>query len=252
MSFGGSVTESHFDLPTADGMMPVRVFEPAAPSDHRKGGVILYMDAFGLRPELDGLCRRYARAGYVAFLPDLYYRLPVRRFAVPASAGEPLDPAMQAANLDTTLPMTLADTDALLAYVLATRSYRVRRFGTVGHCMGGRHAIAAAATFPQEIAAAASLHGGRLVWEGEGSPHHYIPRVQGALYFAFAADDETCPDSHKALIERTIAEGGVRGATEHYAAAHGWTFPERWCFDHKAADRAFAQVLALFDSNVPR
>jgi carboxymethylenebutenolidase len=117
--------------------------------------------------------------------------------------------------------------------------------------MGGRHAIAAAATFPEEIAAAASLHGGRLVWDGDTSPHHYIPRVQGALYFAFAAHDETCPDAHKTLIERTIAESGVRGTTEHYAAAHGWTFPERWCFDPTAADRAFARVLGLFEANVP-
>jgi carboxymethylenebutenolidase len=228
------------------------VFEPSGQSTRRKGGVILYMDAFGLRPEFDGLCRSYAEAGYVAFLPDLYYRLPVRRFAVPASAGEPLDPAMHDANAATTLEMTLADTGALLAHVLAAPRYGVRRFGTVGHCMGGRHAIAAAATFPEEIAAAASLHGGRLVWDGETSPHLYIPRVQAEIYFAFAAHDETCPDAHKALIERTIAESGVRGTTEHYAAAHGWTFPERWCFDRDAAERTFARVLALFDANVPR
>lgn len=244
------MSDNQIDVCTADGMMPVRVFEPADPSAHRKGGVILYMDAFGLRPELDGLCRRYAEAGYVAFLPDLYYRLPVRRFPVPRSASEPLDPAMQAANIGTTLEMTLADTGALLAHVLATPRYRVHRFGTVGHCMGGRHAVAAAATFPQEVTAAASLHGGRLVWEGDTSPHLCIPRVQGALYFAFAAHDQTCPDAHKALIERTIAESGVRGTTEHYAAAHGWTFPERWCFDREAAERTFARVLALFDADV--
>ena len=246
------MAEHHIDLPTADGTMPVMVFEPSIPSGHRKGGVIVYMDAFGLRPELDGLCRRYADAGCVAFLPDLYYRLPVRRFAVPASAAESLDPAIQAANLGTTLPMTLADTGALLAHVLAAPRYRVRRFGTVGHCMGGRHAVAAAAAFPQEVAAAASLHGGRLVWEGSSSPHLYIPQVHGALYFAFAAHDETCPDAHKALIERTIAESGVRGETEHYTAAHGWTFPERWCFDREAAARTFTRVLELLDANVPQ
>lgn len=244
------MSEGQIDLRTADGMMPVRVFEPAESSRDRQGGVILYMDAFGLRPELDRLCRRYADAGYVTFLPDLYYRLRVRRFAVPASADDPLDPAMHAANAATTVEMTLADTGALLAHVLATPRYSLRRFGTVGHCMGGRHAVAAAASYPQEIAAAASLHGGRLVWEGDTSPHLYIPRVQGALYFAFAAHDETCPDAHKALIERTIAESGVRGMTEHYAAAHGWTFPERWCFDREAAERTFDRVLALFDYNV--
>ncbi len=98
--------------------------------------------------------------------------------------------------------------------------------------------------------AAACLHGGRMVWEGESSPHRYIPRVAGALHFGFAADDETCPDAHKALIEATIAASGARAATEHYAAAHGWTFPTRWCHDREAAERAFVQVVALFDREV--
>lgn len=243
------MTDSQIDVPTADGPMTVRVFEPG-PFEHRKGGVILYMDAFGLRPELDSLCRRYSRMGYVTFLPDLYHRLAVRQFAIPASADEPLDPAMHEANVATTLQMVLADTGALLACALAKPRYGVRRFGAVGHCMGGRHSIAAAATFPQEITAAASLHGGRMVWEGDTSPHLYIPQVTGALYFAFAAHDETCSDAHKALIERTIAEKGIRATTEHFSAAHGWTFPERWCFDRDAADKTFARVLALFDANV--
>jgi len=89
-----------------------------------------------------------------------------------------------------------------------------------------------------------------MVWEGDNSPHRYIPRVSGALYFAFAANDETCPDAHKALIERTIAESGARAETEHYTAAHGWTFPTRWCHDPAAAEHALARVLALFDRDV--
>jgi dienelactone hydrolase len=68
-----------------DGTLPVRVFEPAA-GRPRKGGVLFNMDAFGLRPELDGMCRRYAEAGWVTFLPDLYYRLGSPRFPCPAGA----------------------------------------------------------------------------------------------------------------------------------------------------------------------
>ena len=67
----------------------------------------------GLRPELDGMCRRYVEAGYVTFLPDLSYRLGSMSFAVPATAHEPLDPAMIAANGVTTVEMTIADTGVL-------------------------------------------------------------------------------------------------------------------------------------------
>jgi carboxymethylenebutenolidase len=228
--------------------MPVRVFTPAARS--RKGGVIFYMDAFGLRPELDGMCQRYADTGFVVFLPDLYYRLGSVQFAVPRTAAEPLDPAMTTANLATTVEMTISDTGVILNHVRATVGYGVHHFGAVGYCMGARHALGAGATYGHAIKAIACLHGGRLVWQGSSSPHLYIPRVQGAVYFAFAAGDETCPDEHKALIERTISESGVCGLIEHYEAAHGWTFPTRWCFDAVAADRAFKSVLALFDAHI--
>src|SRR5262245_30465021 len=86
---------SQYDAP--DGTLPVRVFEPAA-GRSRKGGVLFNLDAFGLRPELDGMCRRYAEAGWVTFLPDLYYRLGSPRFPVPGD-GDPLDPNMVVATL---------------------------------------------------------------------------------------------------------------------------------------------------------
>jgi carboxymethylenebutenolidase len=243
------MTATRLQLATPAGAMPVQVFEP--PATVRKGGVIVYMDAFGLRPELNAMCRRYAEAGYLVFLPDLYYRQGTVRFAVPRAAHEPIDPAMTSANVATTVEMTIADTGVLLDHVASTPAYGISRFGTVGYCMGARHALGAGATYPQAVKAVACLHGGRLVWEGANSPHLYIPRVQGALYFAFAADDETCPDEHKALIEKTISESGVRGRTEHYAAAHGWTFQERWCFDAVAAEHAFASVVTLFDAHIP-
>lgn len=233
---------------TADGTMPARVFTP--PGDCRKGGIIFYMDAFGLRPELDAMCWRYANAGYVVFMPDLYYRLGDLHFEVPGGPDEALDPAMVTANVGTTVEMSIADTGALIAHILDSPGYGVSRLGTVGYCMGARHALGAGAVHRDRITAIACLHGGRLVWPGDNSPHHYIGRVAGAVFFGFAADDETCPDTDQALIENEIRSCGIRGETEHYAAAHGWTFPTRWCYDQGAAEHAFARVLTLFDANV--
>jgi carboxymethylenebutenolidase len=127
---------STLELDTPDGRMPVRVFEP--PAGPRKGGVLFYMDAFGLRPELDGMCRRYVEAGYVTFLPDLYYRLGSMSFAVPATAHEPVDPAMIAANGATTVEMTIADTGVLLRHVAETPAYGIGHFATVVWAQGTR------------------------------------------------------------------------------------------------------------------
>ena len=227
-------------LATPDGPMEVGVFAPAAPP---KGGVIVYMDAFGLRPELATMAARYAAAGYLTFLPDLYHRREQRHFAIPDRADAALDPAMGAANAATTLAMGAADTACVLAYAA---SLGATRLGAVGYCMGARHALLAAATYPDRIAAAACLHGGRLVWDGEDSPHRAIARVRGELYFAFAENDDTCPAAHQGTIERTLSEWGGTGRAEHYSAAHGWTFPTRWCHDPMRAEQAHHTVLALF------
>jgi carboxymethylenebutenolidase len=231
-----------------DDHVPVHVFAPSAPS--KKGGVIFYMDAFGLRPELDEMAQRYADAGYVTFLPDLYHRLDQRRFRTTVTADEPLDPAMNAANSATTLAMSIADTAAILDHVTENHAYGVSKFGTVGYCMGARHALAAAATYGDRIGASALLHGGRLVWDGPDSPHLLIPHVSAALYFAFAANDETCPDRHKRLIEQTISASSARARTEQFSAGHGWTFPSRWCYDAVAAEQVFKTVVDLFDTEV--
>lgn len=241
--------ETEFDLKTADGTMPVQVFEPYGSPP--KGGVILYMDAFGIRPELAGMCRRYAEAGYAVFLPDLYYRLGKSvGFAIPSSAHQQFDPAMARANSATTMVMTIADTGSLVDHVKGRSTFGIDRFGTVGYCMGARHALGAAVCHPDAVMAAACLHGGQMVSDDQYSPHTCIPRLKGAAYFAFAANDETCPDAHKAMIEETIAKSGVRAETEHFAASHGWTFPTRWCHDPLAAARVQERVLALFDLEI--
>ena len=79
-----------------------------------------------------------------------------------------------------------------------------------------------------------------------------IKKIRGRAYFAFAADDPTCPDAHKTMIEEAIAAAGVRAETEHFAAAHGWTFPQRWCYDHQAAEAVWDQVTTLFAEEVAK
>jgi len=63
------------DLNTEDGVLDLHVFTPES-----GGGpwpaVVLFMDAFGVRPELAGMAQRLASNGYVVALPNLYYRTP--------------------------------------------------------------------------------------------------------------------------------------------------------------------------------
>jgi carboxymethylenebutenolidase len=229
-----------------EGVVPVRVFAPPAP----RGGLIVYMDAFGVRPELDRMCIEWASQGYLTLLPDLYWRQGRVRFAVPRRREDPLDLAMVDANLATTMDMTVSDTRLILDRFGGDGPGRVSRFGTVGYCMGARHALAAAAAWPDRIRFAACLHGGRMVWDGPDSPHLLIPKVRRRLYLAFATDDDTCPDDHQTLLRETLVASGVRGEAERLAAGHGWMFPDRWCWDEAAAATVKAKILAALKSEV--
>src|SRR5689334_2699204 len=42
--------------------------------DGTRPGIILYVDAFGVRPTMHDMCDRLAGLGYAVLLPDVYYR----------------------------------------------------------------------------------------------------------------------------------------------------------------------------------
>src|SRR6187397_474634 len=75
------------DLKTDDGVLDLHVFTPEAGAGPWPA-VLLYMDAFGIRPELKGMAQRLASSGYVVALPNLYYRTPYAPFAPTVVATE--------------------------------------------------------------------------------------------------------------------------------------------------------------------
>src|SRR5690242_1419507 len=65
---GSEPMKRDIEIRTADGMAKAGLFGAAS------AGVILYMDAFGPRPALDGMAEHIAGWGYAVLVPDLFYR----------------------------------------------------------------------------------------------------------------------------------------------------------------------------------
>ena len=114
-------------ISTADGTAEASLFTPetgAAPTT----GIILYMDAFGLRPALDEMAMRMAGLGHTVLVPDLFYRkAPYGPFDAKTAFGNDKSRAAIMAMLGgTTHAMTIADTrfflDALSRPVRRGRS----------------------------------------------------------------------------------------------------------------------------------
>jgi len=236
---------------TDDGVMPVFFARP----DGVDGcpAIILYMDVFGPRKELYDFCRRFAANGYLALLPSLFYRRERESYPPSNGQGETVDPGAFAAGRETSVEMVLSDTKRLIDEAKrGAFGVSVRGFGSIGYCMGGRHALAAVAAFPDDVHAGLSLHGGQLVKDEGFSPHILIAGLKRPFHFAFAENDRTCPPDHQALLEREALKAGPHVTYRHYAAGHGWSFPARWSYDAKVAEENWQMALDMFAAHIPR
>jgi carboxymethylenebutenolidase len=69
----------------------------------------------------------------------------------------------------------------------------------------------------------------------------------GEAYFGWADNDPVAPAEHMKEVEAALTARGGRFRVElHKGAEHGFTFPERYCYDKAAAERVWARLFAMF------
>ncbi|MGX7873310.1 dienelactone hydrolase family protein [Mesorhizobium sp. ORM6] len=240
------MTKQDLQIKTSDGVAKVGLFRSAKTSP-TKAGVILYQDAFGPRPALDGMAERLAGEGYAVLVPDLFYRnAPYGPFdAKTAFAEEKTKAALMALVSGTTQTMTISDGAAFLD-ALAGEGV-TGPIGTVGYCMGGARALNAAATYPDRIKAAASFHGGNLASDAADSPHHKAASIKGRVYVGMAGVDRSFPPEQSTRLEEALRAAEVDHVLENYVGmAHGWCVPDHSVHDEAGAERHWKRLTALF------
>lgn len=238
------MTRRDIDIETADGTAKAALFGKAGSSG---AGVILYMDAFGLRPALDRMAERLAACGYLVLVPDLFYRkAPYGPFdAKTAFAQEDTKAALMALIGATTQAMTIADTKAFLAALAAHGA--AGPAGTVGYCMGGARALNAAAAYPDRIRAAASFHGGNLASDAADSPHRQAAGIKARVYVGTAGVDRSFPPEQSARLAQALREAQIDHTIENYAGMeHGWCVPDHSVYDERGAERHFRRLATFF------
>lgn len=229
------------EIATRDGVAGAHLFRGG------NSAVILYMDAFGVRPALDEMAARLAGEGYTVLVPDLYYREgPQGPFDAKTAFGDPETGAkIRALMAATSQAMTQADTGAFLEALSAAGCNG--SVGTVGYCMGGARALNAAAAHPQRIRAAASFHGGNLASDADDSPHRSVGNIRGRVYIGVAGIDGSFPPEQSARLAQALREAEVDHAIENYVGVkHGWCVPDSSVYDEAGAERHWKRLLTLF------
>ena len=213
-------------------------------------GIILYMDAPGIREELRNLARRIAKHGYFCLLPDMYYRIGTLRFDFVRRA-DGMRPTMFAAMNSLTNALVTEDTAAWLGFLDAQDKVRPGAIGCVGYCMSGRYVTTVAARFPNRFAASASLYGVGIVTDAEDSPHLLIDRIKGEMYFGFAETDEHVPANVIPTLKSALDKAGTRYGLDVFPnSRHGFQFPERDVYETHAAEESWSKIVAMWDRNL--
>ena len=239
--------EQETDIQTTDGLVNTFITHP------EEGGpfpvVLFLMDAPGKREELHDMARRIATTGYYVMLPNLYYRR-TKQFVID---GTPESRKVMVGHMDSlTNRMVVEDCQALLNWAADQPAAGEGPVGTVGYCMSGPFAFAAAAQLNSRIKAAASFHGVRLFVDTEDSPHLDARDITGELYIGCAETDDWAPPEMINGLDAYLKETGIRYRIEWYKGTeHGFVFPLRDGKYHKAAaERHWERLHALFERNL--
>lgn len=241
-----------FDVTTEDGVLDLYLHTSAASGSWPL--VIIYMDAFGIRPALAGMANRLASAGYTVALPNLYYRhgsfAPFDGKAVIAEGPERDRFRSMIASLDH--GMVMRDTARVLDALEGEPSIRGRSLATVGYCMGGGYALSAAGTFPERVVAAASFHGGSLATDKADSPHRLAPAMRASVYVGAADGDPTFPPEQADRLRAAFEQAGVRFVMETYdGARHGFAVTGHLAYHEEASERHWRVLTRLLAEALP-
>jgi carboxymethylenebutenolidase len=239
------------DIKTADGVADAYLSRPDDDQPHP--GVLLLMDAFGVRPQIEQMADRIAARGFVVLAPNLFYRagrVPV----VPTADLD--DPERRAALFERIMPLMQELTPERIAsdgdaYLDALEQRSEGPVAITGYCMGGRTGWLIAAAHPERVAALGGFHVGRLVSDDADSPHLSAGKITAEVYLGTADNDPSMTAENIATLEQALDSAGVRYRSELYeGATHGYTMADTAAYDEAAAERHFTELFALLDRTV--
>jgi carboxymethylenebutenolidase len=242
--------EQTWAVETADGGLGVQVRAPGGPGPFPV--VVLFHHGPGMDDGTRAVMSTIAARGYLVVAPDRYYRTsPWMHFNV----GELLHGDADGEQMKALLTVMADATDDRMAMDLAALLTRLETeplarggaMGCVGFCIGARTALRAMADHPDVFVAGALLHPSGCVEPGQDSPHAAVPNSPGHLYVALGSADHMASTEHNAPLMEAVRSLGERGVVEvHEGASHGFAVPGAG-YQRPAAQRSYAESLALFD-----
>jgi carboxymethylenebutenolidase len=249
-----AVTETNVEIKTPDGTCDAAYIHPVSGSHP---AVIIWPDAFGLRPTMRDIGKRIAAEGYSVLVPNPFYRV-TKAPGVDITHFSFQNPADMQKLQGLMGPMNAPggiekDAAAFIAFLDQQKEVnKAKKVGTQGYCMGGPLVVRTAAAVPNRVGAGASFHGGGLVTDNPNSPHLLAPKIKGRMYFGIASNDDMRQPDAKDKLKEAFAAAKVPAEIEVYTKAlHGWCVPDMPAqpapiYNKPDAEKAWTKLVALY------
>ena len=242
------ITTRTVDAAGDGGVMPIYVAEPASGGDYPV--VIVFIEAFGVNDHIKDVTNRFAREGYVAVSPDMYYRngpgIVVGYEDIPK-----IMPLMQGMN-DV---QTNADFRIVIDFIKTLDKADASKIATTGYCMGGTLSWLCACLNRDVKAAAVYYSGGLITRETHSrrplSPHGYSELLTAPVLGCFGELDKNPPPEDVNEVDALLTELGKEHDFKIYPGAnHGFFCDDRPSYHKESANDAWERTLAWFSKHL--
>lgn len=193
-------------------------------------GVIVIQEWWGLNDNIRGTADRFAREGFVALAPDLYYG---------ETAYEPDDARKLAMGLE--YPDALQVIQVAINTLLADDAVAPKKVGIVGFCMGGGLAWHGAASL-SGLGAAVPCYGGGPEMSLEDAARINVPVL--AIYGEL--DRGVSPEVAERRAKLMEAAGVEHETVIYPEAQHAFMNDQRPAYHPEAAEDAWQRIISLF------
>ena len=237
------LTAGEVRIPTKGGDMPAYRAMPSG----RTGlaTVLVVQEIFGVHEHIKDVCRRLAKAGYLAVAPELYARQgdPSKYTEIPKLMSEIVSKVPD--------EQVMADLDAAAAWA-AGNGGDGRRLGITGFCWGGRVVWMYAAHNPK-LKTGVAWYGpvARTYYQGQKTALEVAPSIKQPILALYGGADGGIPNE---TVYRMMATLQTAGNTKSELVLypdmpHAFHADYRQTYRKEAAEDGWKRLLAWFKAH---
>ena len=213
------------------------------------GTILVVQEIFGVHAHIADMCRRFAKAGYYAIAPELYFRQgdPKGYTEIPKLIGELVSKVPDA--------QVMGDLDACVAFAKGEGKADTAKLGITGFCWGGRITWLYAAHNPGVKAGVAWY--GRVVGDSTAmTPKHPVDLakdLKAPVLGLYGGADTGIPNDTVDKMRAALKDGSVAAKKSEIVTypdmPHAFNADYRPSYRKEAAEDGWKRALAWFKAN---